>query len=92
MIVLMKLSIITPLIYTKTFITDSCKSDKDCFSGCCGFNTGRCAGPIIAVQRDGGCGFGDVSPNSIIARQMGFLGPFPDENIKPKVKKVCECK
>ena len=40
-----------------TFITDDCQSDADCASGCCGFNTGKCAGPVVAQERDGGCGF-----------------------------------
>ncbi|EEB99700.1 hypothetical protein MPER_00572, partial [Moniliophthora perniciosa FA553] len=25
------------------FITGPCQSDADCASGCCGFNTGKCA-------------------------------------------------
>lgn len=50
------------------FITGACTSDADCASGCCGFNTGKCAGPVIAQERDGGCGFGDAQPNDIAAQ------------------------
>ena len=57
-----------------TFITDVCKSDNDCNSGCCGFNTGKCAGPIVAQERDGGCGFGDPLPNAKAAIALGFKG------------------
>lgn len=85
----MKINVLLPLLLGKTFITDDCKNDNDCISGCCGFLTGKCAGPIIAVQRDGGCGHGDRVPNAKIARAMGFTGPFSGDNIKPK--KTCEC-
>jgi len=54
----------------KQFITGSCLSDKDCASACCGFNTGLCAGPIIAQERDGGCGFGDAQPNDTAAQAL----------------------
>ena len=30
------------------FITGPCQSDADCASSCCGFNSGKCAGRIIA--------------------------------------------
>lgn len=50
------------------FITGPCKSDSDCASGCCGFRTGKCAGPVVAQERDGGCGFGDAQPNDRAAR------------------------
>lgn len=58
----------------KTFITDVCKSDDDCASGCCGFHSGKCAGPVIAQSRDGGCGFGNATPNADAARAFGFTG------------------
>ena len=45
------------------FITGVCTSDADCASACCGFKSGKCAGPVIAQERDGGCGFGDAQPN-----------------------------
>lgn len=49
------------------FITGACTSDADCASGCCGFSTGKCAGAIVALERDGGCGFGNSTPNSSAA-------------------------
>ncbi|EEH43657.1 uncharacterized protein PADG_08477 [Paracoccidioides brasiliensis Pb18] len=52
------------------FITGSCNSDADCASGCCGFNTGKCAGAIVAQERDGGCGFGDGQPNDNAAQAL----------------------
>lgn len=52
------------------FITGPCKSDSDCASKCCGFKSGKCAGPVIAQQRDGGCGFGDAKPNNIAAQAI----------------------
>jgi hypothetical protein len=70
----MKVLSLISLIFTltlalpKTFITDLCKSDDDCSSGCCGFKSGKCAGPIIAQERDGGCGFGNATPNDTAAR------------------------
>ncbi|KAF2794620.1 hypothetical protein K505DRAFT_324656 [Melanomma pulvis-pyrius CBS 109.77] len=54
------------------FITGPCTSDADCAAGCCGFNTGKCAGAVIAQTRDGGCGFGDAQPNSNAAQALGF--------------------
>ncbi|KAF2645723.1 hypothetical protein P280DRAFT_442520 [Massarina eburnea CBS 473.64] len=45
------------------FITGACASDADCASSCCGFKSGKCAGPAVAQERDGGCGFGDAQPN-----------------------------
>ncbi|PGH23748.1 hypothetical protein AJ80_02178 [Polytolypa hystricis UAMH7299] len=54
------------------FITGPCTSDADCASGCCGFNSGNCAGPIVALERDGGCGFGDPEPNDNAA--VALLG------------------
>jgi hypothetical protein len=56
------------------FITGPCNSDADCADSCCGFNSGKCAGPIIAQERDGGCGFGNAQPNSIAAQKLGFTG------------------
>jgi len=55
------------------FITGQCTSDADCASGCCGFHTGLCAGAVIAQTRDGGCGFGNTSPNNNAA--VALLGP-----------------
>ncbi|KAK7468451.1 hypothetical protein VKT23_002963 [Stygiomarasmius scandens] len=52
------------------FITGTCSSDADCASGCCGFKSGKCAGPVIAQERDGGCGFGDPQPNNRAAQAI----------------------
>jgi hypothetical protein len=52
------------------FITGACTSDVDCQSGCCGFTSGKCAGAIIAQERDGGCGFGDAAPNNNAAQAL----------------------
>ncbi|KAJ3097289.1 hypothetical protein HDU97_004974, partial [Phlyctochytrium planicorne] len=60
----------------KTFITDVCKSDDDCQSGCCGFKTGKCAGAIVALERDNGCGFGEAQSNNNAAIALGFKGAF----------------
>ncbi|KAJ7044787.1 hypothetical protein C8F04DRAFT_1174552 [Mycena alexandri] len=46
----------------KQFITGACASDAACASGCCGFNTGKCAGPFRALISDGGCGHGNTKP------------------------------
>ena len=56
------------------FITGACTSDADCASGCCGFKSGKCAGAVVAQERDGGCGFGDSSPNDNAAVALGFTG------------------
>ncbi|KAJ7172803.1 hypothetical protein C8R43DRAFT_1102697 [Mycena crocata] len=56
------------------FVTGPCATDSDCAEGCCGFNTGKCAGPVIALTRDGGCGFGSGTPN---ANAAIALGQFP---------------
>ncbi|KAI0093254.1 hypothetical protein BDY19DRAFT_903024 [Irpex rosettiformis] len=55
------------------FITGACAHDSDCASGCCGFKSGKCAGPVIAQERDGGCGFGDPFPNNRAA--IAIQGP-----------------
>lgn len=62
------------------FITGACTSDADCASSCCGFKSGKCAGPVVAQERDGGCGFGDAQPNDDAARalqgrSLGRWGP-----------------
>ncbi|KAG5294236.1 hypothetical protein I7I48_10698 [Histoplasma ohiense] len=62
----------------KQFITGPCTSDADCASGCCGFNSGVCAGPVVAQERDGGCGFGDAQPNDNAA--VAFRGQGSGNN------------
>lgn len=56
------------------FITGPCGSDADCNSGCCGFKSGKCAGAIIAQERDGGCGFGNPTPNNEAAKKIAGPG------------------
>ncbi|KAJ6558656.1 hypothetical protein B0H10DRAFT_2446128 [Mycena sp. CBHHK59/15] len=63
------------------FITGACTSDADCASGCCGFRTGKCAGAIIALQRDGGCGFGSGTPNDNAAKALGFTGGITSRHV-----------
>ncbi|OJD27325.1 hypothetical protein ACJ73_01277 [Blastomyces percursus] len=60
------------------FITGPCTSDADCASGCCGFNSGTCAGPVVAQERDGGCGFGDAQPNDNAAAAFRGQGAVDD--------------
>ena len=60
------------------FITGPCTSDADCADGCCGFNTGKCAGPIVAQEFDGGCGFGNAQPNNNAA--LALLGEATTES------------
>ncbi|KAG9239991.1 hypothetical protein BJ878DRAFT_537394 [Calycina marina] len=47
-----------------------CTSDAGCGFGCCVFNIGKCTGPVIAQERDGGCEFGDVTPNDTAAQLL----------------------
>lgn len=53
------------------FITGPCQKDADCASGCCGQNSGKCAGAIIALTRDGGCGRGEQSNSRAAAVLRG---------------------
>ncbi|KAF3047762.1 hypothetical protein E8E12_011626 [Didymella heteroderae] len=57
------------------FITGPCTSDADCASACCGFNSGKCAGPVVAQERDGGCGRGNAQPNNDAA--LALTGGAP---------------
>lgn len=62
------------------FITGPCTADSDCASACCGFKSGKCAGPVVAQERDGGCGFGNAEPNddaakALAGRSLGRRGP-----------------
>jgi len=52
------------------FVTGKCSADSQCRQGCCAFNTGKCAGPGIAQTRDGGCGFGNKTPNCDVATAL----------------------
>ncbi|KAF3005829.1 hypothetical protein E8E13_008366 [Curvularia kusanoi] len=65
------------------FITGVCKSDADCASACCGFNSGKCAGPVVAQERDGGCGFGNAQPNDDAARALTGGAPATGSTASP---------
>jgi hypothetical protein len=69
-----------PAVPGTQFITGVCRNDADCKDGCCGFRTGKCAGPIVAQERDGGCGFGDAQPNANAAIALGFRPPQNQQN------------
>jgi len=56
-------------------VTDPCTTDADCQQGCCAFTTGLCAGPDVAQENaDGGCGFGQPTPNCQVANALGLSG------------------
>ncbi|KAF7306487.1 hypothetical protein MIND_00440000 [Mycena indigotica] len=55
------------------FVTGPCTTDSDCQQGCCGFTTGKCAGPAVAqTNGSGGCGFGTAAPNCNVAKALGL--------------------
>jgi len=57
------------------FVTEPCTSDSQCQQGCCAFTTGLCAGPDVAqTNADGGCGFGQPTPNCQVANALGLNG------------------
>ncbi|KAF7312702.1 hypothetical protein MIND_00284900 [Mycena indigotica] len=59
----------------KKTVTADCASDADCQQGCCGFTTGKCAGPAVAQSNGaGGCGRGTAAPNCNVATLLGFGG------------------
>ncbi|KAJ7098781.1 hypothetical protein B0H15DRAFT_878654 [Mycena belliarum] len=74
-VALMASAAVIPRAPGTQFITGPCKSDADCASGCCAFRKGTCAGNVIALERDGGCGFGNPTPNANAAKATGqFAG------------------
>ncbi|KAJ6521506.1 hypothetical protein B0H19DRAFT_1374986 [Mycena capillaripes] len=57
----------------KKVVFDTCAKDHECQQGCCGFSTGKCAGPDVAqTNGSGGCGHGNASPNCNVATLLGF--------------------
>ncbi|KAJ7681669.1 hypothetical protein B0H17DRAFT_847922, partial [Mycena rosella] len=55
------------------FVTGPCTQDSDCQQGCCGFSSGKCAGPAVAQSNgSGGCGHGSTSPNCNVAKALGL--------------------
>jgi hypothetical protein len=67
------------------FITGPCTSDADCASACCGFKSGKCAGPVVAQERDGGCGFGNAQPNNNAALALTGAAPLSAQAEVPPV-------
>ncbi|KAJ6493334.1 hypothetical protein C8R45DRAFT_185931 [Mycena sanguinolenta] len=58
---------------SKKFVTESCTGDDQCQQGCCGFKSGKCAGPDVAqTNGSGGCGRGSKAPNCNVATLLGF--------------------
>jgi len=56
----------------KKHINDTCATDSECRQGCCGFSTGKCAGPRAAqIDGTGGCGHGNALPNCHVATLLG---------------------
>ncbi|KAJ6530274.1 hypothetical protein B0H19DRAFT_481870 [Mycena capillaripes] len=58
---------------SKKTVFETCASDSECQQGCCGFSSGKCAGPDVAqTNGSGGCGHGNASPNCNVATLLGF--------------------
>jgi hypothetical protein len=52
-----------------------CGSDSECQQGCCGFATGKCAGPAVAqTNGSGGCGRGTPVANCDVATLLNLQG------------------
>ncbi|KAJ7854527.1 hypothetical protein B0H14DRAFT_2222728, partial [Mycena olivaceomarginata] len=57
----------------KKAVFETCAKDIDCQQVCCGFSTGKCAGPDVAqTNGSGGCVHGHKSPNCNVATLLGF--------------------
>ncbi|KAF9255169.1 hypothetical protein L218DRAFT_884716, partial [Marasmius fiardii PR-910] len=50
---------------------------SDAASRCCGFRTGKCASAICCPRTDGGCGFGDLHPMTMVSRCPSLRGQIP---------------
>ncbi|KAM5543696.1 hypothetical protein V8D89_002313 [Ganoderma adspersum] len=50
----------------------ACSHDSECASNCCGFNTGKCAGPFVALLKDGGCGHGESHAEHKLRRDLRY--------------------
>jgi hypothetical protein len=58
---------------SKKVVFTPCASDSECQQGCCGFTSGKCAGPDVAqTNGSGGCGHGAAAPNCDVASALGF--------------------
>ncbi|KAJ7068668.1 hypothetical protein C8F01DRAFT_1247162 [Mycena amicta] len=59
----------------KKTVFEACSADSECQQGCCGFSSGKCAGPAVAqTNGSGGCGKGTAAPNCNVATLLGFPG------------------
>ncbi|KAJ7068699.1 hypothetical protein C8F01DRAFT_1119024 [Mycena amicta] len=60
---------------SKKTVFETCGSDSECQQGCCGFTSGKCAGPAVAqTNGSGGCGHGTAVANCNVATLLGFPG------------------
>ncbi|KAJ7749478.1 hypothetical protein B0H16DRAFT_1420337 [Mycena metata] len=58
---------------SKKTVFETCSGNIECQQGCCGFKTGKCAGPDIAqTNGSGGCGHGKAHPNCNVAKALGL--------------------
>ncbi|KAF8214861.1 hypothetical protein K438DRAFT_1955902 [Mycena galopus ATCC 62051] len=58
---------------SKKTVFEACANDDECQQGCCGFKTGKCAGPDVAqTNGSGGCGRSEPKPNCNVATLLGF--------------------
>ncbi|KAK7007599.1 hypothetical protein R3P38DRAFT_3365889 [Favolaschia claudopus] len=58
---------------SKKTVFVECASDSECQQGCCGFSSGKCAGPNVAqTNGSGGCGRGNAAPNCDVSTLLGF--------------------
>ncbi|KAJ7028344.1 hypothetical protein C8F04DRAFT_1044206 [Mycena alexandri] len=56
---------------SKKTVFETCKADSECQQGCCGFSSGKCAGPGIAqTNGSGGCGRGNAHLNCNVAAAL----------------------
>ncbi|KAK6981524.1 hypothetical protein R3P38DRAFT_3410819 [Favolaschia claudopus] len=58
---------------SKKTVFEACSADSQCQQGCCGFSSGKCAGPAVAqTNGSGGCGRGSKAPNCDVSVLLGF--------------------
>ncbi|KAJ7689618.1 hypothetical protein B0H17DRAFT_1134947 [Mycena rosella] len=58
---------------SKKTVFEVCTADSECQQGCCGFSSGKCAGPAVAqTNGSGGCGHSNAAPNCDVATLLGF--------------------
>ncbi|KAJ7153954.1 hypothetical protein C8R43DRAFT_1001571 [Mycena crocata] len=73
---------------SKKTVFETCAADSECQQGCCGFSSGKCAGPAVAqTNGSGGCGHGGKAPNCDVATLLGFkncVAGVVEGNLKDK--------